>query len=127
MVGRSHFINKQKKEKAKAFCNKKQKPRPKAAKDMTKPIVTAAEKKANATRYCTSPRPRHNAALKASSERDFASLVKTCMKTKMSKARAIEHATTVINAQADLYTNAAGGPAQACFWGYSPTSPRPSL
>ena len=96
---------------------------------MTRPIiVTAAEKKANATRYCTSPRPRSNAALKASCDRDLTFLVKTYMKTKMSKARAIEHATAVINAQADLYTSAGGPePAQAYFWDYSPTSPRPSL
>ena len=89
---------------------------------MTRPIITAEEKKANATRYCTSPRPQRNAARKAARERDFASLVKSCMKTKMSKARAIEHATTVINANADLYA-----PAEppAHMWGYSPTSQRP--
>ena len=71
---------------------------------MTRPIITAEEKKANATRYCTSPRPQRNAARKAARERDFASLVKSCIKVKMSKARAIEHATAVINANADLYT-----------------------
>ena len=96
---------------------------------MTRPIITAEEKKANATRYCTSPRLRRTAALKASRDRDFASLVKNCMKTKMSKARAIEHATAVINANADLYTPAKGGaepPAEHPYlWGYSPTSPRP--
>ena len=97
---------------------------------MTRPIVTAAEKKANATRYCTSPPPwgRRTAALKASRDRDFAFLVKTYMKTKMSKARAIEHATAVINAQADLYTSAKGGaPPEEPVWGYSCTSPRYKL
>ena len=92
---------------------------------MTRPIVTAAEKKANATRYCTSPRPQRSAALKAARERDFASLVKSCIKVKMSKARAIEHATAVINANADLYTTAEDEP-PAHMWGYSCTSPRPS-
>ena len=90
---------------------------------MTRPIVTAAEKKANATRYCTSPRPQRSAARKAAHERDFDSLVKSCIKVKMmSKARAIEHATAVINANADLYIP----PAHNITWGYSCTSPRPS-
>ena len=93
---------------------------------MTWPIVTPEEKKANATLYCTSPRPQRSAARKAARERDFASLVKSCMKTKMSKASAIEHATAVINANADLYAPAEGGPV-AHLWGYSPTSPRPEL
>ena len=93
---------------------------------MTRPIITAEEKKANATRYCTSPRPQRNAARKAARERDFASLVKSCMKVKMSKPRAIEHATAVINANADLYS-APSGPTVERLWGYSPTSPRPEL
>ena len=94
---------------------------------MTRPIiVTPEEKKANATPPakgggCTSPRPQR---LKAARKRDFASLVKSCIKAKMSKALAIEQATTIINANADLYTPAFGGP-PAHLWGYSPTSPRP--
>ena len=95
---------------------------------MTKPIiVTPAEKKANATRYCTSPRPQRNAALKVARKRDFDDLVKSCIKVGMSKARAIEHATAACNANADLYTTTAVEPptAERFLWGYSPTSPRP--
>ena len=95
---------------------------------MTRPIVTAEEKKANATRYCTSPRPQRNAALKVARKRDFNDLVKSCIKKAgMSKARAIEHATAAINANADLYSAPSGPPlvAERFLWGYSPTSPRP--
>ena len=91
------------------------------SKNMTRLIVTAAEKKANATRYCTSPRPQRSAARKAARERDFASLVKSCIKVGMSKPRAIEHANAVMHANVDLYTE--GGSPR--LWGYSPTSPRP--
>ena len=95
--------------------NKKQKTKSK----MTKPIVTAQEKKANATRYCTSPRPQR---LKAARKRDFNDLVKSCIKVGMSKPRAIEHATAAFNANAF-----AEPPAKRFLWGYSPTSPRPEL
>ena len=94
---------------------------------MTRPIITAEEKKANATRYCTSPRPQRSAARKAARERDFASLVKSCIKVGMSKPRAIEHANAVMHANADLYTSGgtSGPTAERLCWGYLPTSPRP--
>ena len=60
---------------------------------MTRPIVTPEEKKANATRYCTSPRQRRNAlrwSLKTTRDRDFAFLVKTHMKNmRQGRAKAI--------------------------------------
>ena len=91
---------------------------------MTRPIVTPAEKKANATRYCTSPRPQRNAALKVARKRDFDDLVKSCIKAKMSKPRAIQFATAVLKANEDLYSETTGQTAER-LWGYSPTSPRP--
>ena len=88
---------------------------------MTKPIVTPAEKKANATRYCTSPRPRR---LKVARKRDFDDLVKSCIKGKLSKPQAIHFATEVLKANEDLSSETTGQPAER-LWGYSPTSPRP--
>ena len=91
---------------------------------MSRPIVTAAEKKANATHYCTSPRHSSNAALKASRDSDFAFLVKIHMKNvRQGRTKAIANATAIINAREHLYTNA--GPPQEPCWSYSPTSPRP--
>ena len=78
-------------------------------------IVTAQEKK------------KANTALKAARKRDFTDLVKSCIKVGMSKPRAIEHATAVINANADLYIPTQAGDestAKRFLW---PTSPRPDL
>ena len=89
---------------------------------MTRPIVTPAEKKANATRYCTSPRPQR---LKAARKRDFNALVHSCIKTgRMSKQRAIHFATEVFKKNEDLYSDTTAQTAER-LWGYAPTSPRP--
>ena len=91
---------------------------------MSRPIVTAAEKKANATHYCTSPRHSSNAALKASRDSDFAFLVKTHMKTvRQGRAKAIANATAIINTCTNFYT--ATPPEYPCCYAYSCTSPRP--
>ena len=94
------LLNAKKKEKAEPSCKKNKNKTKAICRNMTKPIVTAAEKKANATRYCTSSRPQRNAALKVARKRDFNDLVKSCIKVGMSKPRAIEHATAAFNANA---------------------------
>jgi hypothetical protein len=86
--------------------------------NMTRPIVSAQEKKANATRYCTSPRP-----LQAARKRDFNALVQSCIKTVggMSKPQAIYFATEVFKKNDHLYSDTTAQTAER-LW-----APRPSF
>ena len=86
---------------------------------MTRPIVTAAEKKANATSYCTSPRRHRAVVLKTHHKRDFDFLVKTHMKTmKQGRDKAGANANKILDG---LYSQ----PSMLPCYGYSCTSPRP--
>ena len=90
---------------------------------MTRPIVTAAEKKANATRYCTSPRRHHAVVLKTHRKRDFDFLVKTHMKTmKQGRDKAVANANKILDGpNASFYVPQ---PSTPPYCGYSCTSPR---
>ena len=100
--------------------SKMKKTKTKSKEIMTKPIVSAQEKKANATRYCTSPRPQR---LQAARKRDFNALVQSCIKTGgMSKPQAMHFATEVFKKNEHLYSDTTAQTAER-LWGYAPTSP----